>query len=144
MAKSLKRTRRAERDAGALVRLFALVADRWMLTIEERCALLGGIAHSTYWRWTHAHTPRTLTVDQRERITHIIGIDVATQAYYGVNTENAATHVRRSHTAPNGDGTALDVMLTGLPRIADVRRHIEALGGGSIATYLFTEYHPSV
>jgi len=127
MAKSLKRTRRAERDVGALVRLFALIADRWMLTIEERCALLGGIARSTYWRWTHAHPPRTLTLDQRERITHIIGIDVATQTYYGVNTENAATHVRRSHTAPNGDGTALDVMLIGLAGLVAVRRHVETL-----------------
>jgi hypothetical protein len=72
-------------------------------------------------------------VDQRERIAHVIGIDVATQAFYGLNSANAASHIRRPHTAPNGEGTALDVMLTGLPGLAEVRRHIEALGGGSVA-----------
>lgn len=125
--------RPAEGDAAALVRLFTRVADRWQLDIEERLTLLGGIARSTHWEWTHERPPRALTVDQRERIAHVIGIDVATQAFYGLNSANAASHIRRPHTAPNGEGTALDVMLTGLPGLAEVRRHIEALGGGSVA-----------
>jgi len=123
-----------------LVRLFCLIADRWKLTVEQRLRLLGGIARSTHWEWTQQHPPRSLSVDQRERIAHVIGIDVATQAFYGVNSENAATHVRRPHTAPNGEGTALDVMLTGLPGLAEVRRHIEALGGGSAVASLLASY----
>jgi hypothetical protein len=77
-----------------------------------------------------------LTVDQHERIAHVIGIDVATQAFYGAGSPNAATHIRRPGTAPNGEGTALAVMLTGLPGLAAVRRHVEVLGGGSVVATL--------
>lgn len=107
------------------------VADRWELSVDERMTLLGGIGRTTLYQWTHEQPPRTLSVDQVERIAHVIGIDVATQAFYGVDRPNAATHVRRPHTAPNGEGTALSVMLTGLPGLAAVRRHLELLGGGS-------------
>ena len=123
-------------DAGTLIRLFTRVADRWALGTEERLTLLGGIGRTTHYQWTHEQPPRTLSPDQRERIAHVIGIDVATQAFYGVGSPNAATHVRRPHTAPNGEGTALSVMLTGLPGLAEVRRHVEALGGGSVAASL--------
>jgi|GEM_PF-205078 len=130
----LLENKRAAHDDAALARIFGQIADRWMLTTDERRNLLGGIARSTHGKWTHENPLRTLTFDQRERIAHIIGIDVATQAFYGVNSENAVTHVRRPHTAPNGGGTALAVMLTGLAGLADVRRHIEALAGRNIVT----------
>ena len=120
-----------EGDARRLIGLFTRIADRWGLTVEERLTLLGGIGRTTHYQWTHEQPPRTLSVDQTERIAHLIGIDVATQAFYGLNSPNAATHVRRPHTAPNGEGTALSVMLTGLPGLAAVRRHVEMLGGGS-------------
>ena len=118
-------------DAKALVALFARIADRWELSGEERCALLGGISRTTYYEWTHDKPPRALSIDQFHRIAHVIGIDVATQAFYGPGSANAATHIRRPHTAPNGEGTALDVMRTGLPGLAAVRQHLEVLGGGS-------------
>lgn len=66
----------------------------------------------------------------------VLIVDVAAQAFYGPNSPNSATHIRRPHTAPNGEGTALSVMLTGLPGLATVRRHLEALGGGSAAAAL--------
>lgn len=125
-----------EGEAAALVRLFTQIADRWGLSVEERLHLLGGIGRTTHWEWANERPPRTLTVDQRERIAHVIGIDVATQAFYGVNSPNASSHVRRPHTAPNGEGTALGVMLTGLPGLAAVRWHMEALGGGSAVASL--------
>lgn len=136
--------RPAEGDVAALIRLFTLIADRWHLKVGERLNLLGGIARSTHWEWTSENPPRALTVDQTERIAHVIGIDVATQAFYGVGSANAASHIRRPHTAPNGEGTALEVMLTGLPGLASVRRHIEALGGGSaVASMLEPSHSPT-
>lgn len=121
----------AEGDVSILVRLFTQIADRWRLSVEERCILLGGIARSTHYEWTHERPPRTLLLDQRHRIGHVLGIDVATQAFYGLASANAASHITRPHTAPNGEGTALSVMLTGLPGLAAVRQHMEALCGGS-------------
>lgn len=129
-------TRPAEGDARALIGLFTRIADRWGLSLDERMTLLGGIGRTTLYQWTHEQPPRTLSVDQVERIAHVIGIDVATQTFYGLGSPNAATHIRRLHTAPNGEGTALSVMLTGLPGLAAVRRHLEALGGGSAVAAL--------
>lgn len=128
--------RPAEGDARALIGLFSRIADRWGLSVEERLTLLGDIGRTTLYQWTHEQPPRSLSVDQVERIAHVIGIDVATQAFYGLGSPNAATHVRRPHTAPNGEGTALSVMLTGLPGLAAVRRHLEVLGGGSTVAAL--------
>ena len=128
--------RPAEEDVRALIGLFTRVADRWGLSVEERLTLLGSIGRTTHYQWTHEQPPRALSADQVERIAHVIGIDVATQAFYGLSSPNAATHVRRPYTAPNGEGTALSVMLTGLPGLAEVRRHLEVLGGGSAATVL--------
>lgn len=132
----------AEGDARALIGLFTRIADRWGLSIEERMTLLGGIGRTTHYQWTHEQPPGALSFDQIERIAHVIGIDVATHAFYGPGSPNAATHVRRPHTAPNGEGTALSVMLTGLPGLATVRRHLEALGGGSTVAALLDTYRP--
>jgi hypothetical protein len=129
-------TRPAEGDARALIGLFTRIADRWGLSVEERMTLLGGVGRTTLYQWTHEQPPRALSFDQVERIAHVIGIDVATQAFYGPGSPNATTHIWRPHTAPNGEGTALSVMLTGLPGLAAVRRHLEALGGGSTVAAL--------
>lgn len=117
-------------EAQVLVALFTQIADRWELSVEERCQLLGGISRTTHWEWTNHGPPRRFSTDQHDRIAHVIGIDVALHAFYGFG-ENARTHIRRPHTAPNGEGTALSVMLSGLPGLATVRQHIEALAGGS-------------
>lgn len=61
---------------------------------------------------------------------------MATHAFYGLESANTATHVRRPHTAPNGDGTALSMMLTGVPGLAAVLYQLEALGGNTAATVL--------
>ncbi len=126
------RTRPVEADAAPLLDIFSRIADRWSLSLEEQLRLLGGVGRTTLWQWTHEQPPRSLSSDQRERVAHLIGIDVATHAFYGVGSANAATHIRRPRTAPNGDGTALDVMLSGMEGLAAVRRHVEALGGGSV------------
>lgn len=132
--------RSAEGDVPALIGLFTQIADRWKLSIEERTELLGRIGRTTHYEWTREKPPEELSVDQRERIAHIIGIDVATQAFYGFDSPNAATHIRRPGTAPNGEGTALELMLTGIPGLRDVRRHVEALGGGSVVAALHDQH----
>jgi uncharacterized protein (DUF2384 family) len=121
-----------EDDTPVLLELFREIADRWELPVEARLALLGGISRTTHYEWTRKAPPRSLTPDQRDRIAHVIGIDVATQAFYGPGSENARTHIHRPHTAPNGEGTALAVMMSGLPGLAAVRQHLELLGGGSV------------
>lgn len=118
--------------AGELIGLFTIIADRWELSTAERCRLLGDIGRTTLWEWTRGQAPRALSFDTRERIAHCVGIDVALARFYGAGSPLAVSHLRRPHTAPDGHGTALDVMLGGLPGLAAVRRHVEGLGGGAL------------
>lgn len=131
-------TAAADLDAPSLMGLFTAVADRWSLGVDERCALLGDVARSTHYEWTGKHPPRTLTTDQRTRIALLVAIDLGLHAFYGLHTENARTHVRRPHTAPGGEGTALQYMLAGPGYIGieKVREHVDGLNGGSVITTL--------
>jgi uncharacterized protein (DUF2384 family) len=140
LLRSTRRRRAVESDAdpAALIRIFSGIAERWGLNVQEQCALLGDVSRSTHHNWTHGRPPERFTTDQLHRIAHVVGVDVAAQAFYGVGSENAATHVRRPRTAPNGEGTALAVMLTGLPGLAAVRQHLELLAGGSVVGTLYT------
>ena len=118
--------------------LFTAVADRWSLTVDERCALLGDVARSTHYEWTGKHPPQTLTTDQRTRIALLVAIDLGLHAFYGLHSVNAGAHVRRPHTAPSGEGTALQVMLAGpgYLGIEQVREHVEGLTGGRVSATL--------
>ncbi len=118
--------------ADALIALFTTIADRWALSTAERCRLLGEIGRTTLWEWTRGHAPRALSFDTRERIAHCVGIDVALARFYGVGSPLAVSHLRRPATAPDGVRPALEVMLGGLPGLAEVRRQLEALGGGAL------------
>lgn len=122
--------------AGELIGLFTMIADRWELSTAERCRLLGEIGRTTLWEWTRGQAPRALSFDTRERIAHCVGIDVALARFYGVGSPLAVSHLRRPRTAPDGHGTAIEVMLGGLPGLAQVRRHVEALGGGALVATL--------
>ena len=65
-----------EHDAAGLMALYTAVADRWRLSVDERCALLGDVARSTHYEWTGKNPPRTLTTDQRARIALLVAIDL--------------------------------------------------------------------
>ncbi|MEO7361348.1 MAG: hypothetical protein ABI120_13535 [Gemmatimonadaceae bacterium] len=130
-----------DNDARGLMALFTGVADRWQLSVEERCTLLGDVARSTHYEWTGKNPPKTLTTDQRTRIALLVAIDLQLHAFYGLHSANARTHVRRTGTAPSGHGTALAVMLAGPGYIGieKVREHVEGLNGGSATITLSPE-----
>jgi len=89
------RTRAVEPDAAPLLDIFTRIADRWSLSLEEQLRLLVSVGRTTLWQWTHEQPPRSLSSDQRERMAHLIGIDVATHAFYGVGSAIAAIDNRR-------------------------------------------------
>lgn len=112
-----------------LFAVFSAVADRWRLNADERCALMGDVARSSLEQWASSGAPSAFSTDQRVRIALLVSIDINLHAFYGLQAENAVTHVRRPHTDPDGDGTALEAMLAGpgYLGIARVLAHIEAL-----------------
>jgi hypothetical protein len=61
------------RLSGPGIRAFLNLAEVWGLTLDEQRALLGGVSRSTFTRWKRDRNA-LLTVDQLERISHILGI----------------------------------------------------------------------
>ena len=67
-----------ERLSGPGVRAFFNLGDAWKLSIEEQMGLLGGVSKSTLQRWKRDRDA-TLTLDQLERISHLLGIHKSLQ-----------------------------------------------------------------
>jgi hypothetical protein len=61
------------RLSGPGLRAFLNLAELWELTLDEQRALLGGVSRSTFTRWKKERNA-LLTVDQLERISHLLGI----------------------------------------------------------------------
>ena len=114
-------------DVAVLLECFTTTANRWQLTTAERCRLLGDLPVETVVAWTTGSPPDALPPEQYLRIGHVIGIEVALCGLYGVEAEHVRAHLRRPATAPSGEGTALDHMLTGLAGLETVRAHLQFL-----------------
>jgi Protein of unknown function (DUF2384) len=59
--------------SASAVRLFLKLAERWGLSVEERCRLLGDISKPTYHNWQNGKVG-TLGRDQMERISLLLGL----------------------------------------------------------------------
>src|ERR1700720_3023050 len=62
------------RLAGAAIRTFENIAERWGLKPAERMALLGNMPSSTYYRVRRKPDDAELGSDTLERISHVLGI----------------------------------------------------------------------
>lgn len=116
--------------AGAGLRTFFRIAERWRLSVEEQMTLLGLTSPSTYYKWKAQGTTR-LPKDTLERLSYLFGIYKDLQVLLP-DERLADSWVRR----PNGDplyggGSPLGRMLSG--NVADlyvVRKHLDAERGG--------------
>jgi len=70
---SLARPKTRSALSGPGFRAFLAIADRWGLSVHDQLTLLGSIPPSTYHLWK-SKEPSTLSRDQLERISLIIGI----------------------------------------------------------------------
>ena len=139
-----------EEDA-ALLDVFHHIAERWALSGEQRCKLLG-IGRTTHYDWfVSGRLPRALSDVQREVIDHLLAIDLAIQTYVGRSDElpdalgRTATGERPladqwvslPGTAPNGEDRALDTILEGVTGLVWVRAALESrIGAPAITTIL--------
>jgi hypothetical protein len=109
--------------AGA-IRGFFRIADTWLLSRKDRATLLATSERSID-RWSHDAASASLTRDQLERISYVLGIYGGLHAILG-ESPFANEWVRR----PNGDfgdAAPLDRMLAGnVGDLADVRRYVDA------------------
>ncbi len=109
--------------AEAAVNLFR----HWGLTDNEACTLLGGISIATYNRWKRGEISR-LTVDQKTRLSVLMGVHKALRILY---TENARSYawVKKPNRAFDGKAP-IEIMMQGqIMDLFDVRFYLDAARG---------------
>ena len=109
-----------------MVRLAAI----WRLTGPEVCALLGDVSERTWFRMKKGVWSGTLTQDTLTRISALVGIFKGLRLLFSEPLSDE--WVRLPNKAPlYGGRRPLDTMIEGgIPKILEVRRHIDALRGG--------------
>jgi uncharacterized protein (DUF2384 family) len=118
---------RTERLAGAALRTFENIADRWALRRNERRRLLGDLPATTYDRMRKAPERAALSNDALERISHVLGIYKALHVLFP-NGEYADRWIREPNSEFGG-APALERMLAGFTQLVSVRRYLDGVRG---------------
>ena len=109
-----------------VVRLAAL----WHLTSQDVCALLGHVSERTWFRMKKGDWPGALSQDALTRVSALVGIFKGLRLLF--SEPLCDEWVRLPNKGPLYAGRRpLDAMIEGgIPRMMEVRRHIDALRGG--------------
>jgi hypothetical protein len=106
------------------------LAEIWRLTGPEVCALLGDVSERTWFRMKKGEWSGTLSQDTLTRISALIGIFKGLRLLFSEPLSDE--WVRLLNKGPlYGGRRPLDTMIEGgIPKMLEVRRHIDALRGG--------------
>ncbi|NUJ81306.1 DUF2384 domain-containing protein [Methylocystis sp. FS] len=106
------------------------LSEIWRLTSTEICALLGGVSERTWFRMKKGEWPGALSQDTLTRVSALIGIFKGLRLLFSEPLSDE--WVRLPNKGPlYGGRRPLDAMIEGgIPKILEVRRHIDALRGG--------------
>src|ERR1700758_612289 len=109
-----------------IVRLAAI----WRLTGPEVCALLGEVSERTWFRMKKGEWSGTLSQDTLTRVSALIGIFKGLRLLFSEPLSDE--WVRLPNKGPlYGGRRPLDAMIEGgIPKMLEVRQHIDALRGG--------------
>lgn len=119
-----------ERLTGAAVDGVVRLADIWHLTSGEVCALLGDVSERTWFRMKKGEWAGALSQDTLTRVSALIGIFKGLRLLFSESLSDE--WVRLPNKGPlYGGRRPLDAMIEGgIPKMLEVRRHIDALRGG--------------
>lgn len=117
-----------ERLSGPGIRAFLNLGEVWRLSTEEQLALLGGVSKSTFHRWKRDRDA-VLTVDQLERISHLLGIHKSLQILLPTTADG---WVRRPNANSLFGGRAPVQLMAagGITWLREVRLFLDAQRGG--------------
>ena len=106
------------------------LADIWHLSSGEVCALLGDVSERTWFRMKKGTWFGTLSQDTLTRISALTGIFKGLRLLF--SEPLADDWIRLANGGPLfGGRVPLDVMTEGgIPKMLEVRRHVDALRGG--------------
>lgn len=106
------------------------LADVWNLTSAEICALLGDVSERTWSRMKKGEWSGTLSQDTLTRISALLGLFKGLRLLFSQPLSDEWVRLPNKG-ALCGGRRPLDVMIEGgIPRMLEVRRHIDALRGG--------------
>ena len=119
-----------ERLSPAAVEGSVRLAETWHLTSAEMCALLGDVSERTWFRMKKGEWQGVLSHDTLTRISALIGIFKGLRLLFSEPLSDE--WIRLPNAGPiYGGRRPLDAMIAGgIPKMLDVRRHIDALRGG--------------
>lgn len=106
------------------------LAEIWRLTSADVCALLGDISERTWFRMKKGGWSGALSQDTLTRVSALIGIFKGLRLLFSEPLSDE--WVRLPNKGPlYGGRRPLDAMVDGgIPKMLEVRRHIDALRGG--------------
>jgi hypothetical protein len=116
-----------KRLSAAGLRAFFQIADAWRLTVSEQQSLLGDVAERTMRDWKARPESATLSVDQLDRLSYVLGIYEALHNLFA-QSEQADAWIRRENSAPPfGGRAASDMLFSGhMEDLIIVRRYLDA------------------
>jgi uncharacterized protein (DUF2384 family) len=119
-----------ERLTPAAVDGVVRLAEIWRLTSAEVCALLGDLSERTWFRMKKREWSGALSQDALTRISALVGIFKGLRLL--LSEPLSDEWVRLPNKGPlYGGRRPLDVMIEGgIPKMLEVRQHIDALRGG--------------
>lgn len=126
LADSATRLRLTPAAVDGMLRL----AEIWRLTSAEACALLGDVSERTWFRMKKGERSGALSQDALTRISALIGIFKGLRLLFSEPLSDE--WIRSPNKGPlYGGQRPLDVIIQGgIPKMLEVRRHIDALRGG--------------
>jgi hypothetical protein len=126
LADPVMRTRLTPAAVDGMVRL----AEIWRLTAVEVCSLLGDVSERTWFRMKKHEWSGTLSQDALTRVSALVGIFKGLRLLFSEPLSHE--WVRLPNKGPlYGGQRPLDAMIEGgIPKMLEVRRHIDALRGG--------------
>jgi hypothetical protein len=119
-----------ERLTPAAVEGVVRLAEIWRLTSADICALLGGVSERTWFRMKKGVWPGALSQDMLTRVSALVGVFKGLRLLFSEPLSDE--WVRLPNKGPLYRGRRpLDAMIEGgIPKMLEVRRHIDALRGG--------------
>lgn len=113
--------------AGAAVRTFERIADRWALTAAERERLLG-LSHSKYHRVKANPDGAVLSADTLERVSHVLGIFKALRVLFP-DAQRADGWIDRPSQRLGGQTARTRLTSGRFTDLVDLRRYLDAARG---------------
>ncbi|MGA9953213.1 MAG: DUF2384 domain-containing protein [Bradyrhizobium sp.] len=106
------------------------LAEIWRLTGPEVCALLGDVSERTWFRMKKGQWSGILSQDALTRISVLVGIFKGLRLLFSEPLSDEWIRLANKGSLYGGRRPLDTVIEGGIPKMLEVRRHVDALRGG--------------